>query len=604
MEKYYKKYEWYYLIPIIFILTVVPLIVYLKVIPLLGVRYEFWKGEKTNFDFFSYYKVVWFLIATAMSLLMLGIKSYQNDFNYIRKSVYYYPIVCYIIFVVLSTLFSKYKDIAMYGYTDRYEGMFTLIAYILLLFVTINLIREEKDVKVLLGAIITGGIIVGIIGALQYFGIDIWKSSFGKSLMLPSKYIKDADKLNFLFAKHTIYATLYHTDYVGSYMAMLFPLTFTLFLLCKNKVFKVFMAVVTVLMGINWLGCNSRAGMVGVVVAMIILVIMINKYIVKNWKFFVVGIGAIIIVFVGLNTISKGYLSKRFSTLITDAKKIVQNDNTDKNTADKLPLKDIKVNGKEAQIITSTEKLNVKLLSNGQIEFFDSNNTLLQVNYDKSKGKITFKDDRYKAYDLTLGKMNNKSTLVVKKDNITLYFQLTNDKITLIDNKGFAMEWGTIKSIGFEGKETLGSARGYIWSRSLPLLKNAIICGYGPDTFAIHFPQNDLKGKMLAYGDMWMFVDKPHNIYLQSAINTGMISLIALLTLFIMYFIKSVKIYFKCDFDDFTKISGVAIFVSICGYLVAGFFNDSIVSVAPVFWVLLGLGISINQMNMPEKIKS
>jgi hypothetical protein len=42
------------------------------------------------------------------------------------------------------------------------------------------------------------------------------------------------------------------------------------------------------------------------------------------------------------------------------------------------------------------------------------------------------------------------------------------------------------------------------------------------------------------------------------------------------------------------KYLGGAAFIGVIGYLAAGFFNDSIVSVAPLFWILLGIGISIN----------
>ncbi|HBM75914.1 MAG TPA: O-antigen ligase domain-containing protein, partial [Clostridiaceae bacterium] len=64
--------------------------------------------------------------------------------------------------------------------------------------------------------------------------------------------------------------------------------------------------------------------------------------------------------------------------------------------------------------------------------------------------------------------------------------------------------------------------------------------------------------------------------------------------LFIGYFVSSVKAYFNNKFENFYSIAGLAIFTAICGYLGAGFFNDSVVSVAPVFWVLLGLGTAIN----------
>ena len=605
MEKYYKKYEWYYLIPVIFILVVVPLIVYLKVVPLKGVTYQFWNGQQNNYDFISYYKMVWFLVAVVFSLIFLGIKSYQNDFSYVRKSMYYYPILVYVMFVVFSTLFSKYKGIAMLGFTDRYEGMFTLLGYMAVLFVTINLVREEDDVKLLLGALITGAVVLGIIGALQYAGIDIWKSAFGKKLMLPKSYESQSGKLQFQFAKHTIYATLYHTDYVGSYMAMLFPLCFTIFMLCKNKILKVSMAFITLLMIVNWLGCNSRAGMVGGIAAVILLLVIIHKYIAKHYKYFIFGIAAIVIIFAGFNVVSKGYIGKRVNSLMSDAKSIFEAHKTDNDSSENVPLKDIVINGKKAQIITSSGKLGFEIVGNGELVFLDADNKVLTPKFNKTTGKISLIDDKYKNYDITLGKMNNASVLVVQQGSIKLYFQLSLSKIMMIDNKGYEVKWGPVESAGFKGKEKLGSARGYIWSRAIPLLKHTVLFGYGPDTFAVHFPQNDLKGKLYAYGDMWMFVDKPHDIYLQSAINTGIISLIALIALFGMYFVKSVKMYFRCDYSKFTQIAGAAIFVAVFGYLIAGFFNDSIVSIAPVFWILLGLGIAVNHINKPEEnIKS
>lgn len=603
-EIYYEDEELYHLLPLIFLVIIVPLIVYLKVVPLSEAMYDFWNGQKENMDFFSYYKSVWIIISTSIALLMLGIKSYQMGFKAIKYSHFYIPIGVYSIFVVLSAIFSKYPEVAKWGFVDRYEGMYVILSYMVILFVTMNLIKKETHLKVMIGALFTGALILGTIGLFQYLGYDIWKSSFGKSLMLPSQYQQYADKLNFQFGKGTIYASLYHTDYVGSYMAMLFPLTFAMFMLCKNRIFKIAMAFLTLLMAINWLGCNSRAGMVGGAVALFILLIMINKYIISHWKYFLGGLLALALVFVGLNSISKGYLSSRTKTLINDAKKITQKPSVDKNIAEEsIPLKDIKVNGNLAEIITKTETLKIEI-NNGQVLFKDESGKKIRAKFEQDTGKINLLDDKYKNYQVIISRTEETSILQIANNIMTFNFNLTNDSITVIDNKGRPVDLNPVEKWGFEGKEKLGSARGYIWSRSIPLLKNTKLIGYGPDTFAIYFPQNDFKGKMYAYeGDMWQIVDKPHNLYLQTALSTGCISLIAMLALFLMYFINSVKIYFRNDFDNFTSIAGVGIFAAVCGYLGAGFFNDSIVSVAPVFWALLGMGIGVNYILKPVKIK-
>lgn len=61
-----------------------------------------------------------------------------------------------------------------------------------------------------------------------------------------------------------------------------------------------------------------------------------------------------------------------------------------------------------------------------------------------------------------------------------------------------------------------------------------------------------------------------------------------------MYIISSLRLYSRNHAKDFTTQAGIMIFAAVCGYLIAAFFNDSVVSVAPVFWVLLGTGFSIN----------
>lgn len=585
-----------------FLLAIVPLIVYLKVIPLSGAAFDFWTGQKENLDFFSYYKMIWIIVCSILSVGAFALSVMSTGVDKIKLSLYYIPIAIYAFFVILSTEFSQYTDISLTGFTDRYEGMYVLLAYMAVLFVTINLVKTEQHIKVLVGALITGALIIGVIGVLQYFGYDFFKSTFGKDLILPASYQNIADKLQFQFSKGMIYATLYHLDYVGSYMAMLFPLSFTLFLLTKRVWLKVLFAAFSLLMAINWLGCTSRAGLFGGFVALILLMIMMNRYIFKNWKFFIGGIVILCLIVFGLNYTAKGYLGSRIHSLISDVTKVTEGSGTGGGQASSF-LQGLTVKGNEATITTLTDTLKIEV-NNGQISFNDKDNHPIAVNADPNTGKIVLQDNRYKDYNISTRKIDNMNTISVERGMIKLVYKISNNQIALLNNKGNVVNLQPVEKWGFQGKELLGSSRGYIWSRSIPLLKHTLFIGYGPDTFAIYFPQNDLVGKYYAYnGDMWQIVDKPHDFYLQVGINTGIISLLALLSLFIAYFIKSVKLYIRNNYDDFASRAGVGVFVAVFGYLGAAFFNDSIVSVAPVFWILLGLGISINYMLEHESLK-
>ena len=157
-------------------------------------------------------------------------------------------------------------------------------------------------------------------------------------------------------------------------------------------------------------------------------------------------------------------------------------------------------------------------------------------------------------------------------------------------------------AIGFKGKERMGSARGYIWSRSLPLLKDTVFIGVGPDAFAFEFPQDDILGKWYAYNTPNMIVDKPHNLYLQIAINQGVIALIAFLVLVGTYVVQGIRLYGLKKGYSTLEILGSAVLLAIIGYLGAGIFNDSVVPVAPIFWILLGTGMATNFMVAKERV--
>jgi hypothetical protein len=85
-------------------------------------------------------------------------------------------------------------------------------------------------------------------------------------------------------------------------------------------------------------------------------------------------------------------------------------------------------------------------------------------------------------------------------------------------------------------------------------------------------------------------------MYLQIGINNGVLSLVSLLAIFIMYTVDSFRVYFKRDINSFMEYIGVGAFTGVMGYLAAGMFNDQIISVAPLFYVMLGLGLAVNRI--------
>jgi hypothetical protein len=175
-------------------------------------------------------------------------------------------------------------------------------------------------------------------------------------------------------------------------------------------------------------------------------------------------------------------------------------------------------------------------------------------------------------------------------------FAITRSGVLYRNQNGVLVSLKKIPHIGWENNPAFGSGRGYIWSRSLPLLKDTIVLGHGADTFALYFPHNDYVGMGTANWYAGMFIDKPHSFYLGAGINTGVLSLISLLTLYLLYLVQSFSLYRRETYEGFCPIVGAGIFIGICGFLAAAFFNDSSVSVMPMFYGLLGTGIAVNML--------
>lgn len=575
------------LFPLLFILTVVPLIVYLKVIPVKGAALEIWLSE-FNWDFFSYYKAVFLLIATAAATVIFFLHRRRLA---IKKSAIYYPMAVYALLILLASVFSEYKGTAFYGFPDRYEGALVLLAYLTIGFLALNFVQNEKHIRLILGCLFVSAGLIGVLGIFQFFGLDLLRSEAGRALILPVGFRHLAEELSLVFEKHTIYATLYNPNYVGSYMAMLLPLSVAVFYYARPKKQIYASFVFSCLMFAVLIGCNSRAGIVGVSLAFLLLLFFQHRIIIANWKRSIsLVLGFVLIIFV-LNAVSGGRTLRTLASIVPAASGV--------EPVEGLELRDIVPGKKELQFIFADDKL-VFNCTDGLVEVENAAGKALTYHFDEEEELLMFNEEPFQACGFMVWEEEN--ILGVGVEGKKIYFTIDREGFKDINHRWEAVALEHAEAWGFAGRERLGSGRGYIWSRSLPLLKNTLFLGYGPDTFPFYFPQNDFFAKMIFLGNPYDLVDKPHNLYLQTALNTGLLSLAAMLVMFGLYLFASVRLYYqyRSDFYNFYYLTGFAVFLSVAGYLVAGLFNDSLVSVAPVFWVLFGVGVALNHLLLKE----
>lgn len=191
--------------------------------------------------------------------------------------------------------------------------------------------------------------------------------------------------------------------------------------------------------------------------------------------------------------------------------------------------------------------------------------------------------------------------IIVEKGRHALLSKTMNHTFT-VGKRGFVApsgQWNSVVQLngnrfdtppyfGFVGKEKFGSGRGYIWSRSIPLLWESPWIGVGPDVYPYYFPQEDPVGQT-NLGNTKLFYDKPHSWYLQVAIGTGTGSLLLLLSLFLVL-VKTACGKLE-DYNRFSEVHSIAL--ALLGFIVvfgvSSLVYDSIIAVALIFWPVLGL---------------
>ncbi|MFT9849635.1 O-antigen ligase family protein [Aneurinibacillus sp. REN35] len=143
-----------------------------------------------------------------------------------------------------------------------------------------------------------------------------------------------------------------------------------------------------------------------------------------------------------------------------------------------------------------------------------------------------------------------------------------------------------------------GTGRVYEWIKTIELIKQKPILGYGLDTLAYYFPQDDPE-KAANLNDSNVVVDKPHNMYLGIAYGAGVISLAAFLMLIVRHLWEHIK-WFKSIGNKGRYSLVLSLLLAWCAYLVQALFNDSIIGTAIIFWILFGISVSIIREDLQE----
>lgn len=590
------------LFPLMFILCILPLIV--RVYPHNSglAQFAWYSTDDLQFDFFLHCKSVALTVMGIYMLIMLCAYALAGALPK-RKPVFLIPLGIFAALALLSSVVSPYRSFAFSGITEGFESIWVTLCYCLLVVYAFYMLNSVTDIRILLYSFSLGVFLLTIVGVMQAYGHNPLNIPWINDLTIPGEYL-EALTGNVIYEDNT-YLTLYNTNYAGVYMTMTVPVMLFLMLDFNRKKFfssvlntigMILNKIIYIVLFLCSLYCmyisKSEAGMLSLCAVFIFIPVVMYR---RLWAHKLITLGGIAVLSVLLLTCGKGYVTSVFDLLVTSL-------TPSASTSD---LKDIHV-GEEGVTFTYKDvKMTFRMWEADEdmwvYSAFDENGEMIMPS---SATIFYYYDEPYSDFSVTYAPVDNRLAMnIVVGDEQWIFscykdeghYQLFNvfDRWTdMPDIEHFAP---------LDGYENIVSHRGYIWNRTLALLKNYAVLGIGADCFTFAFPQTDYIGRLHAGYRFTTYFNKPHSLYLQIAVQYGIPALIAFLVFFGMYFVQSFSLYSRKKLNSFEAKTGFAIFLSMTAYMITGLANDSMIVVSPLFWTLIGMGFVLNRM-VKEKV--
>ena len=580
---------------------IVPLIVRLALVSPNADEQALFLMEELVFDIFVYNKSVLLIGATILALAAYSLfyKSQAGVAADLRSLVTFtkgtvitgmhvkLAVLLGVIFT-LSAIFSDYRQSVLWGASQRFEGLAVLLCYIVVFFVACSFCRTRFNATLLLAVVAASSLVIGVLAVMQYLGRDFFLSPLGTRLAFGRFYFEGAQ-----FTPHFImaYSTLYNPNYLGQYAAMTLPL-FVFGALAFGRRSKMCwaLAALSALMLVSLLASGSSGALlalssgVGLAFALTIIFFMRKGF----TRVTLIGLGAALAATAAVAVIPVvNYNILRMIDRFASGTDV-----------EGFFFRDAAVGSGFASVTTRYGELRLELdEAETGIELSFQGERLAPLDVFAAEEDPNLRESIFSVpYIGYVSVVTSGSVVVLLVRHAAFNFLAGPEgEFFMLTAVGEVVDINQpVPSIGFEGFETFGSSRGYIWSRTLPVVLAAPLLGYGPDAFSFAFPQHDILGKLHFHDKPYILVDKPHNIYLQFAVNTGILSAMALIALIALFGLRAVwRIFTDSAQTNFTMFMRLGLLVGMFVFAVSGLSTDSNVNTSPVFWGLLGMGYAL-----------
>ncbi len=559
---------WDLLIPIMLTIVVLPLAVRLAIYSCGFSGYDWYSPNDVLTDFYCYYKgyLLDVIGIFAGIILVFRLVLYREK---TRNMQIFIPLGIYCVFAILSTILSVNMDASLKGNFESFESVIVLTVYIILALYAYQIMESERDYKYIWYSVLVITGIFTVIGAFQIFGHDLLSFEWAQRLIMTGdQFASYAGEIEDVFTGNNVYLTLYNPNYAGITLCMLFAVIWVMALSEKQNKKRIFyFAVSAALLVLIWF-TYSRASLLAVILITILSSLCYVKQLSKKQIW--IGLSGLVALLIVLICIDAALDFKYLSRI------------AERNTREPLTS------------MTSDEHGIHICYDDVNYDLYIENDTLLCTS-DSEETPLTAAE----GIELALPMEKGASAIFYGEE---IYVQIAENMLTFVNEddtyyyrtpSGNLALMTDIKAVNLHGYEYLGSARGYIWSRTLPLLGTYFFIGSGPDTFAEVFPQEDYAGKIVYSDRPDMVIEKAHNDYLTKWVQTGGISALCIIAFYVLFILQGRNLFSGVKKDNTMQMRlGCGAYIACLSYMFTSLFNDSTLQTAPLFWVLAGIALS------------
>ena len=580
LENRNKEPHWLYFLPLMLVLGFVPLIVRARVTPLTEMEQFIFQGRQAHIDVFHFYKSLWFVLLTLLSGLSLAHLNYLG-IRVIEKRRWMIPLAVYGVLVLLSILNSDDFVVGWRGFATSYQGLPVYLSYGALIFILFQMVKTKRDVMLFFWPLLIMSMLMGMVSASQYFARaqfdehpyfgpiqSLFDYDWFRNIFIPVDF---GDVQESLRIRGSVFGTLYNENFAGSFGVMMIFIAIA-YAFIASKIWQKLLITPLIAIGTFIIVTSgSRAGFIGLLAGSGVWFMLGLSHFFRRHKLYPLLVVSLL---VGTLYVLDDFSEGRYRERIMSIPATIERN-------DRVQILEVNLDGFDAEIVTEESRVLIRF-TGAQLLFYDEEENILPFNIDGNTYRLT--DEAFESYSFVF-----RADLGRVRSNFhgrRLDFFLTEDGFAVWGVGGLQANTENAERMDFfRGYERLFSGRGYIYSVSIPLIRDTWFIGAGPDHYVLELPQRDIAGRLNGFG-LTIGLDKAHNMFLQFAIEIGLIGAIAFFSILLWPFGKLIKGWFL---SMPYAMYYVSLFAGVIGMLASGIANDLIMSIAPLFIIIFGL---------------